>query len=42
MKVQKQNTKGKVTDKPTKKETEEEIKAFRVFEIPLEAERNWN
>ena len=32
--------KGKVTDKPTK-ETEEEIKTFKVLEIPLEAERNW-
>lgn len=31
---------GKVADKPTK-EIEEEIKTFKVFEIPSEAERNW-
>ena len=31
--------KGKVTDKPIK-ETEEETKTFKVFEISLEAEKN--
>lgn len=30
---------GKVADKPTK-EIEEEIKTFKVFETPSEAERN--
>lgn len=38
--VSKIEYKGKITDKPIK-ETEEETKTFKVFEIPLEAEKNW-